>query len=60
MCGAGKSTAANYLKGKSFAGLHFGSLTLEEIKRLKTSTERRERKNYPGTIEKKKRHGRFC
>ena len=33
MCGAGKSRVVNYLEQEGFSGVHFGSLTIEEIKR---------------------------
>ena len=33
MCGAGKSAAGIYLQQKSFLGVYFGALTLEELRR---------------------------
>jgi dephospho-CoA kinase len=55
MCGSGKSIAADYYKEKSYAYIHFGDVTMEEIKKRGLAVNEKNEKTVREDLRKK--HG---
>ena len=55
MCGAGKSEAARFLERKGYIGVHFGSLTMEEMKKKQLAINAQNEKKIREAL--RKEHG---